>query len=266
MRKRAKLTITLITATFMLFPIFCFAQNKNETFNKIHFWTKLGKYKLPINEKLTYGVSWNSVNLGNAILETKSLKNINGRKAYNAFLHVATKPFLSSLFDLNAVFESLFDEESKASFEFKSTIKQNGQTKEELIIFNPIEQTYELRIQGEVKRGTTASHTQDILAAVYSIRSLALKLGDIYYLKIHSGEMSYPLTIKVLRKEKIKIKLGEFYCFVIEPFFEGNSKELGLSGRMSIWVSDDKRRLPCYFKLDSQIGLIIAELESVSAW
>jgi hypothetical protein len=62
MRKRAKLTITLITVTFMLFPIFCFAQNKNETFNKIHFWTKLGKYKLPINEKLTYGVSWNSVN------------------------------------------------------------------------------------------------------------------------------------------------------------------------------------------------------------
>jgi hypothetical protein len=163
------------------------------------------------------------------------------------------------------VIESLFDEESKASFEFKSTIKQNGQTKEELIIFNPIEQTYELRIQGEVKRGTTASHTQDILAAVYSIRSLALKLGDIYYLKIHSGEMSYPLTIKVLRKEKIKIKLGEFYCFVIEPFLEGNPKELGLSGRMSIWVGDDKRRLPCYFKLDSQIGLIIAELESVSA-
>jgi hypothetical protein len=261
MQKKTRLTIILITVTFMLFPIFCFAQNKNETF----IWTKLGKYKLPINEKLTYAVSWNAVNLGNAELETKNLKDISGRKAYNAFLCVTTNPFLSSLFDLNAVFESLFDEESKSSFEFKSKIKQNGQTREELIIFNPIEQTYELQISGQVKRGTTASHTQDILTAVYSIRSLALKQGDIYYLKVHSGETSYPLTIKVLRKEKIKIKLGEFNCFVIEPSLDGNSKELGLSGRMLIWIADDKRRLPCYFKLDNQIGLIIAELESVSA-
>jgi hypothetical protein len=73
------------------------------------------------------------------------------------------------------------------------------------------------------------------------------------------------LTIKVLRKEKIKIKLGEFNCFVIEPSLDGNSKELGLSGKILIWVSDDKRRLLCYFKLDSQIGLIIAELESAFA-
>jgi hypothetical protein len=50
-----------------------------------------------------------------------------------------------------------------------------------------LKQTSELRIQGEVKRGITASHTQDILIAVYSIRSLILKLGNIYYLKIHSG-------------------------------------------------------------------------------
>jgi hypothetical protein len=70
------------------------------------------------------------------------------------------------------------------------------------------------------------------------------------------------LTIKVLRKEKVKIRLGEFNCFVIEPSLEGNSKELG---KMLIWIADDKRRLPCYFKLDSQIGLIIAELEESAA-
>jgi hypothetical protein len=265
MIKKIKLTVALATVVFMLFPIFCFAQNKVETFNKRHSWTKLGKYKLQINKKLTYAVSWNSISLGDAILETKNLKNIGGRKAYNAFLRVTTKPFLSSLFDFNGVFESLFDEESKASFEFKSKMKQNGQTKEEIIIFNPVEQTYELRIAGEVKRGTTSRHTQDILAAIYSLRSLDLKSGNTYDLKVHSGESSYQLTIKVLRKEKIKIRLGEFNCFVIEPSLEGNSEKLGLSGKMLIWISDDKRRLPCYFKLDSQVGLIIAELESIAS-
>jgi hypothetical protein len=261
MRKKIKLIIVFLTVTFLGFPIFCFAQNKSETFQ----WTKLGKYKLPVNEKLIYSVKWNTMDIGNAVLETKKLKERDGRKAYNAFLRVTTNPLLSSLIDLNATFESLFDEESKASLEFKSKINQVGQTIEEVIIFNPVEQTYELRSGKEIKRGTTEVRTQDILTAIYSLRSLALKTGDIYHLKIHSGDTSYPLKIKVLRKEKIKLKLGEVICFVVEPSFEGNSEKFGLKGKMLIWIVDNNRRVPCYLKLESQIGLIIAELESIAS-
>jgi hypothetical protein len=264
MRKKTKLIIALIPVIFILFPFFCLSQDNVEIFNKSHSWIRVGKYKLPTNEKLTYIIKWNSMDLGDAILETKDFKNIDGRKAYNVCLSVTTNPFLSSLFNFNAEFESLFDEESKASFEFKSKIKQNGHASEEVIMLNPIEETYELRNVGGVRRGQTSRHAQDILSAICSLRSLALKPGDIYNLKVHLGESSYPLTAKVLRKEKIKIRLGEFSCFLVELTLEGNSKDLGLNGKMLIWIVDNRKKHPCYFKLESQIGLIIAELESIT--
>jgi hypothetical protein len=265
MRKKTKLIIALTTITFILFPLFCFAQNNVDIFNKSHSWTRAGKYKLPTNEKLTYIIKWNSMDLGEAILETGDFKSVGGRKAYNVRLSVATNPFLNSLFNLNAEFESLFDEESKTSFEFKSKIKQNGHVSEEVIMFNPIEETYELRTVEEVRRGQTSRHAQDILSAICSLRSLALKPGDVYNLKVHLGQSSYPLRLKVLRKEKIRIRLRGFNCFIVEPTLGGNSKDLGLNGRMLIWIVDNKKKQPCYFKLESQIGLIIAELESIAA-
>jgi hypothetical protein len=240
--------------------IFCFAQNKAGTFQ----WIKFGKYKLPVNEKLTYCVKWNTMDIGVAVLETKNSKEKYGRKVYNTSLRITTNPLLNSLIDFNATFESLFDEESKASFEFKSKINQVGQTMEEVIIFNPAEQTYELRKSGEIKRGITAIYAQDILAAIYSIRTLPLKTSNVYNLEVHSGDTSYPLKLKVLRREKIKIKSGEFICFVLEPLLEGSSEKIGLKGKMLIWIADNNKRLPCYFKLESQIGLIIAELGSIS--
>jgi hypothetical protein len=258
MLKKTKVTIFL-SVVFGILPTFCFAQNKAETFQ----WIKFGKYKLSINEKLTYSVKWNTMDIGLAVLETKDLKERYGRKAYNTSLRITTNPFLSSLIELNATYESLFDEESKASFEFKSKMNQAGQVIEEVIIFDPAQQTYEVRSNGEVKRGTTAILTQDILTAIYSIRTLPLKTGNVYNLKVHSGDTSYPLKLKVLRKEKIKIKSGEFVCFVIEPSLEGGSEKFGLKGKMLIWIADNNKRVPCYFKLDSQIGLIIAELESI---
>jgi hypothetical protein len=259
MLKKTKITIFL-SLVFGMLPIFCFAQNKAGTFQ----WTKFGKYKLPVNEKLTYSVKWNTMDIGAAVLETKNLKERYGRKAYNASLRITTNPMFSSLIDFNATFESVFDEESKASFEFKSKINQVGQTIEEVIAFNPVEQIYELRSNGEVKRGATAILTQDILTAIYSIRTLPLKTGNVYNLKVHSGDISYLLKLKVLRKERIKIKSGEFVCFVLEPLLEGGSEKFGLKGKMLIWIADNSKKVPCYFKLDSQIGLIIAELESIS--
>ncbi|MDR1474524.1 MAG: DUF3108 domain-containing protein [Endomicrobium sp.] len=264
MIKRTKLIIALTTVVFILLPLLCFAQNNVEIFNKSHSLTRVGKYKLPTNEKLTYIIKWSSMDFGDAILETEDFKSVGGKKAYNVRLRVTTNPFLNSLFNLNAEFESLFDEESKESFEFKSKIKQNGHESEEVIIFNPIEETYELRTVEGVRRGQTSRHTQDILSAICSLRCLALKPGDIYNLKVHLGELSYPLRVKVLRKEKIKIRLGEFNCFVVELTLEGNSKDLGLNGKMLVWIVDNKKKPPCYFKLESQIGLIIAELESIT--
>ncbi|MDR3195806.1 MAG: hypothetical protein LBT58_03400 [Endomicrobium sp.] len=110
MQRKIKLTFIRSFAIALIisaFSIFCFAQDAGAKFSKRRSWIKFGKYKLSINEKLTYAVSWNSVILGDAALEARDLKNIGGRKAYNAFLRVESKPFLSSLFDLNAAFESL---------------------------------------------------------------------------------------------------------------------------------------------------------------
>jgi hypothetical protein len=241
----------------------CFAKNSDARLSGGFPWAKSGGHGLPTDEKLAYAVSWNSVSLGNASLETRDSKGIGGRKTCSALLRIRTNPALSSFFDLNAVFESSFDEKSKASLKFKSKMEQNGQATEEIVVFDPIKQTYELQRFREVKKGSIEKDTQDVLALIYGIRNSALKPGSVYDLKVYSGGKSYQLVARVLGREKIKIRLGEFNCFVVELFL-ARAQELELDGKMLIWISDDKKRLPCYFKIDCSAGLIVAELEHVT--
>jgi hypothetical protein len=181
-----------------------------------YIWKKRGKYQIPEYEKLNYNLSWNTIPFGKASLELKGFVNVNGRKAHYAQLEFTTSSFLTSLYSIEGKIESLFDKESKSSLKFSSRIIQNEQENYEYITIDPISSTYELKNKKMLKKGYTAKDVQDILTALFYIRSIPLKIGTKYDLNIQLGDLSYPLTIKVIRKEMIKTNNGEFNCFFID--------------------------------------------------
>ncbi|MCA6071052.1 MAG: HAD-IIIA family hydrolase [Endomicrobium sp.] len=227
---------------------------------KRYVWQKRGKYQIPEYEKLKYTILWNFIPVGEASLELNGFRNERGRKARYARLDLVTKSFLNSFYDISGTFESLFDEESKSSFQFISKTLQNGIQKSEHLFFEPVEQTYQLHVDGTIQKGKTAQYAQDILAALCYVRTLHLKVGSKYNLNIHSGNSSYPLTVKVLKKELIKIEQKSFNCFVVEPFVSDDANIMDLGGKMTIWITDDKQRMPVCVSVESQLGPISATI------
>jgi hypothetical protein len=65
----------------------------------------------------------------------------------------------------------------------------------------------------------------------------------------------------VLRKEKIKTKLGEFDTVVIKPLMKSEGI-FDRKGDMYIWLTDDLRRIPVKMQSKVAVGSITATLVS----
>ncbi|MDR0617950.1 MAG: DUF3108 domain-containing protein [Endomicrobium sp.] len=216
--------------------------------------------QIPEFEKIDYTLTWNMLTIGDASLEFKGFKDMNGIKTRYARLNVTTNDFLSSMFYLNAYFESLFEYNGTYSFEFVSKMLQDGKERYEHIVFEPKEQNYRLNNNGIIKEGKTLKNVKDILATLYCIRTLDLKVGRKYILNLYFQDVSVSISVLVLKKEQLNTTfLGQRNCFVLEPLlYENNTIDLG--GKILIWITADAKRLPIYIKVESNIGVVSAKL------
>jgi len=103
---------------------------------------------------------------------------------------------------------------------------------------------------------------QDVLSALYFIRTQKLIVGQPISVDNYSDNKLYPLEVKVHKKERIEVPAGEFDCVVVEPIL----KAAGIfehKGRLWVWLTDDERHVPVLMKSKIIIGSIVAELEKM---
>jgi len=102
-------------------------------------------------------------------------------------------------------------------------------------------------------------YVQDALSLLYYVRVLELKPGTDLRVENYDGKKVYSLTVRVLRKERIKVKAGVFSTIVVEPLLQA----AGLfkhEGRLTVWLTDDRLHLPVLMKSKVIVGSIVAEL------
>jgi Protein of unknown function (DUF3108) len=107
--------------------------------------------------------------------------------------------------------------------------------------------------------------TQDIVSAIYFLRTLPLTPGQSFNLAVSdSGRVfQVPATV-VAEKKPMKSVLGKIAVVRIDVdlFGPGRPIEQG-KGKMSIWVSNDERRLPIKARLSTDMGQLDITLKSV---
>jgi len=89
-----------------------------------------------------------------------------------------------------------------------------------------------------------------------------LEVGKSVYIENHADRKNYPLEIRVLGRERIKVPAGEFDCIKVEPIL----RAAGLfknEGRLTIWMTDDEHKIPVLMKSKVVIGSISASLTHV---
>jgi hypothetical protein len=105
-----------------------------------------------------------------------------------------------------------------------------------------------------------APRTQDVLSALYYVRTLPLEVGQAIALANHTDGKNYPLVIKILGRERVTVDAGTFDCLVVEPILRGPAI-FTQKGRLTVWVTDDTTRMPVLMKSKVVIGYVSAVLK-----
>jgi len=210
---------------------------------------------------------------------TPSAVTVEGEEAAPAPLvlttDVVSKGFFSKLFGVNFKFHAESQVEPN-DFHALRTLKrdeQNKRVRTSETVFDQQAGKVEFTERDpnnpqQAPRVITAAlegPTQDIISAVYFLRTQPLTPGQTLKIAISdSGRVFHVPATVVAEKKRMKSVLGKVEVVRVDVglFGPGRPVEEG-KGKMSIWVTNDARRVPIKARLSHDLGTLDITLKSI---
>jgi hypothetical protein len=106
--------------------------------------------------------------------------------------------------------------------------------------------------------------TQDIISAIYFLRTVPLTPGHTFNLAVSDSGRVYqiPGTVTNERK-KIKSVMGRVSVVRLDIDLFGEGRPVQGKGKMSLWVTDDDSRIPIKARLSHEMGQLDITLKSI---
>lgn len=256
--------------TFLLlfvftWPILAFTQSINCEFNNSSF--KAG-------EKLTYEIYYNWgllwVGAGEATFTTELIYP--NKRPYFKFLGTGyTYSKYDWIYKVRDKFETICDTSSIKPLRFIRDTKEGGTVNYSDNIFDFVKGTatsFTKQKNNSIKKDSVAlpACTFDVLSMIYYARNINFdnyKPKSKIPISLYLDNAVYSLYIEYLGKEKIKSDLGEFSCIKFHPLLvEGTIFKAG--DDMTVWVTDDKNKIPLYVETPIIVGTVKAKIKSYS--
>ena len=224
-------------------------------FNLVHLFPR----EVPFGEGelFTYAIQYGLIYAGEATLEIRNIAVLDSAKAYHVISTARTSSAFDHVFKVRDRHDSFVDYDNLFSLSFEKHLREGKFKRDEKVIFD---QKNHVAIYPD-KRVPIAPNTQDFLSAVYYARTLPLEVGQAIAMANHTGGKNYPIYVKVLRRERIKVPAGEFDCLVVEPILQTSSL-FEQKGKLTIWITDDTVKMPVLLRSKVVIGAFEAVLKS----
>ena len=211
-----------------------------------------------LGESLRFEIVYGPINAGYATLEVTGITEIDGFSCYRILSRANSNKFFSTFYKVRDRAESFIDMKGIFSRRFEKHLREGSYKQDRVVTFD-----YERGVANSSKKGQIKipPFIQDILSALYYLRTKELITGEPHYIDSYADGKIYPLQVNVYRKEKVKVKAGEFECFVVEPIIrtDGIFKH---EGKLLVWLTTDQYKMPVQMKSKVLIGSICAKLES----
>ncbi|MEW5974339.1 MAG: DUF3108 domain-containing protein [Acidobacteriota bacterium] len=219
-----------------------------------------------VGETLTYNVSWKIFDAGVATMSLVGRTRHQNSEVYHVSATARSTGLLSTLFKVLDVFESYFGVRDLCSRRLTKNIQEGRRSREILLNFDQAAHVARLEDRDLTKPAQAPKRTespippcvQDVISALYTIRTKNLKVGEPVYFPINDGGKTYDVQVEVQIAETIKTPAGSFPTLRLEPkVFDGLFKK---KGRMFVWVTNDSQKIPVQLRAKIAIGTITAAL------
>ena len=118
----------------------------------------------------------------------------------------------------------------------------------------------------EPRRSITdfSGQLQDVLSAIYFIRTQPLQVGKSFEIFIGDGGKVYKIPVKVVEKKRMKTVLGRVDVLRVNPELFGPDRLIDEEkGEFSIWVTADARHIPVGGRVKTDYGTFDIKLKRV---
>jgi hypothetical protein len=220
-------------------------------------------------ETLKYDVTWSVFPAGQVIASLKQLGE-GPQDAYEIDTRAESSGFVSLLFGINDHYRAIFNPNTLCSREIYKTTNEGRRHKQTYIVFDSARK---VAILNEVDLGkanhpvkhateTIPGCVEDILTSFYYLRRQPMYVGEKIHLPVNDGSATHEVIVDVQQRTRLQTPLGVRYAFRVEPTALGDLYKR--KGRMLIWFSDDKQRLPLRIRAMLRVGAITGTLVSAS--
>ena len=104
--------------------------------------------------------------------------------------------------------------------------------------------------------------THDVISVIYYLRTQQLSPGQTIELVVSDSGQVYKIPVKVFAEKKaIKTALGKVSVLRLDVYAFGQGRPIEGEGKMSLWLTNDARRIPVRAKLSNDMGTLSISLK-----
>jgi hypothetical protein len=105
---------------------------------------------------------------------------------------------------------------------------------------------------------------QDVLSAIYFIRTQPLAAGKTFEVFVGDGGRVYKIPVKVVEKKRMKTILGRVDVLRVNPELFGPERLIDdEKGEFSIWITDDTHHIPVAGRVKTDYGTFDIKLKRI---
>ena len=213
-------------------------------------------------EHFKFRIHYGFFNAGYATLDLK--KDVfQGKELYHAVGKGWTTGLSRWFMKVRDLYESYFDEEGRP-YRFIRKIDEGGYTMDKELHFDHGKNKVLVinKKKGEVSFYKTPKQIFDMVSVFYYLRNYdmsSLKPGDAISVKMFFDEEVYPFKLKYLGKDVLKTKVGKIRSLKFRPLVQ-SGRVFKEDESLTVWVSDDKNKMPLLIKAKLLVGALKASL------
>jgi hypothetical protein len=219
-----------------------------------------------VGESITYDVSWSSyLTAGTATMTVKERKPSYGSDAYYIVAEGRPTSLLANLYDMYYKVDSLLDVHTLLPQRASIFSHEGRRQRNKITTFDhkARKAQYEIHTSTVVKKELAISpHAQDVLGALYVVRAIPFKAGETFSVPICDAGERYTVQVSVGAVETIKTGIGEVRAHKLTPTLPGG--HAASARRLTVWLSEDVRRLPVRMQAQLAVGTFDLTLKSAT--
>ena len=210
-----------------------------------------------LDEGLLYDLNFRGYNAGESMLSIKK-DSTDIESNYYLTSIIKTNKFLDRFYKIQDRVDVILDDEDFSILKVVKKLNQGGKKTN----FTSIIDQENLTASSNNKTISIPGRVFDPLGAIYYLRNQNIAVGDTFELTTYDNDKLKNLFIVAKDIETVSTSIGNFECIVLTPQSK-DGKLLKNKGSMTIWLSNDEKKIPIKIENRTNIGKMIMKLKNM---